>query len=237
MPNYSNTENLNNLINRAMQRLDKLSTVGVDEIQANLGIPPQQLPGGPPAQPGMPPAGGAMPPAGGAMPTGQGGGAVDPNTGMPIDQATGLPIDPNTGLPIDPTTGAPMDPAAQGPDPVQLIMDQLNKITKDVAQIKTLCASIVDGLNIQLDTRSILEAGEDAVQDNSMAQSSAAVGGGGGDAGGSSSGGKKAYDEDGAVYMHGILDVLPQSYKDAALAGYSEEDIVDMLIDEFRAGR
>jgi hypothetical protein len=98
---------------------------------------------------------------------------VDPATGMPIDPATGMPVDPATGMPMDPNAAAaPTDPAAAGQqappmeDPVIEINNKLDQLLKIVDQTRIMIATMMDASGIQVPTKDVLQAGEDAVKDN-----------------------------------------------------------------------
>lgn len=76
------------------------------------------------------------------------------------------------GAPMDPAMmgGAPMDPAMMGgapPEPDPLV-EMLEQMAKDVAQTKSLVATIVDQMGIKIPTKEILASGEDAVADSAM---------------------------------------------------------------------
>lgn len=72
--------------------------------------------------------------------------------------------------------GPPMDPAMMGgpPEPDPLV-EMLERMAKDVAQTKSLVATIVDQMGIKIPTSEVLSAGEDAVQESAMKASSLTI--------------------------------------------------------------
>ena len=105
----------------------------------------------------------------------QGGGAapMDPMAGAGGGMPPGAPMDPAMaggmppGAPMDPAMMDPamMDPAAAGgmppeEDPLVLLLDALDEITKQTKQSNVMLAAIVDAFNVKIDTKDLLEMEE-----------------------------------------------------------------------------
>jgi hypothetical protein len=121
--------------------LGKYAAVPVEEIA------PQ---GDPAAAGGAPPMDPAM--AGGAPP-------MDPAM---MDPAM---MDPAMMDPAMAGGAPPMDPAMAEPDPLIAMIEQM---AKDVAQTKSLVATLVDQMGIKIPVKEVLESGEDVVADSAM---------------------------------------------------------------------
>lgn len=133
--------------------LRKLAATPVEEIAPAPPGPEAGMPPGAAPAPGMPP---------GAPP-------VDPATGMPMDPAMmggAPPVDPATGMPMDPAMmgGAPpMPPMPPEEDPLVTLLESM---AKDVAQTKSLVATLVDQLGVKVPINDILEAGENPLDES-----------------------------------------------------------------------
>lgn len=160
------------ILKLALESLNKQALAPAADIAPPAGDP----------MAGMPP--GAMPPPPGAPAgTAPGGGIpvdpatgqpMDPTTGMPIDPATGQPIDPAAagGAPVDPATGQPMDPAAAGgapppppppeEDPVMMLLDGMQQIMQQLAELKAdsqQTRKVIDILANSLDVKAPVSSG------------------------------------------------------------------------------
>jgi len=129
-------------LKRLQEREQKFAAVSAAELQGGGAAPMDPMAG----------AGGGMPP----------GAPMDPAMagGMP----PGAPMDPAM---MDPAMMDPamMDPAAAGgmppeEDPLVLLLDALDEITKQTKQSNVMLAAIVDAFNVKIDTKDLLEMEE-----------------------------------------------------------------------------
>jgi hypothetical protein len=143
-------------LKRLQEREQKFAAVSAAELQGGGAAPMDPMAG---AGGGMPPGAPMDPAMAGGMPPGA---PMDPAMagGMP----PGAPMDPAM---MDPAMMDPamMDPAAAGgmppeEDPLVLLLDALDEITKQTKQSNVMLAAIVDAFNVKIDTKDLLEMEE-----------------------------------------------------------------------------